>query len=518
LSSTSDRSEAQRGQVLVIFVFSLVALLAAAALVFDVGQDLLDRRDSTNAADAASLAGARFLDEPGCKGVYTNAACPEAVDAAIDQAKRNGIENGKNNVILEVKIPPGPESAFSGRDAHIEVLIRRSRSSFFAGVIGMGQRHTGSMSVAANLNEVSLDYSLVALHPDACNAGQFGGNGSITVDGKIQVNSTCSNAFKGNGANIDLYAEGCSVTGGAQYHTQSDVYCPGFHEVTEGVDPIPDPLGHLDGPAWWDMAYPAPQVGVEGGSPVISGCPDGLPESTTTGATLVNPQTCRLGGAGAVLRIYPGLYPGGIRINGHDPNPPTVYMEPGIYYLAGGGFSITGGAANVISVKPGGTTVPEDTPSEPDGAGIMFFNSEDPIYHDECMSDPLYNTPEVYGYGTRWPGCMDSVKLAGGGGGTIYIEPTETAPYAGIVIFQDKRVPPVVGETEQPPVMLTGGAGMKVKGTVYAAEAEVKIDGNGDGISAQIISATWSVQGNGNLEIPYDASNLIKLNGLFLVE
>ena len=67
MSSTIDRRE--RGQVLVLFAGGLVGILAIAALVFDVGQNLLERREQQNASDAAALAGARWLVEPGCKAV-----------------------------------------------------------------------------------------------------------------------------------------------------------------------------------------------------------------------------------------------------------------------------------------------------------------------------------------------------------------------------------------------------------------------------------------------------------------
>ena len=55
------RRRAESGQILIIFAFGLVGILAIAALVFDVGQDLIERRNQQKAADAAALAGARYL-------------------------------------------------------------------------------------------------------------------------------------------------------------------------------------------------------------------------------------------------------------------------------------------------------------------------------------------------------------------------------------------------------------------------------------------------------------------------
>lgn len=56
-----SRDERARGQVLVLFAFLLVALLAASALAVDYGGWLLARRSYQNVADAAALAGANQL-------------------------------------------------------------------------------------------------------------------------------------------------------------------------------------------------------------------------------------------------------------------------------------------------------------------------------------------------------------------------------------------------------------------------------------------------------------------------
>ena len=47
--------------MLAIFALSLVTIVIVAALAFDTGMMLLEKRDQQNAADAAALAGARYL-------------------------------------------------------------------------------------------------------------------------------------------------------------------------------------------------------------------------------------------------------------------------------------------------------------------------------------------------------------------------------------------------------------------------------------------------------------------------
>src|SRR3990172_7549626 len=63
-SSMTDRSGSQRGQVLVLFAGGLITLLLFAALAFDGGMVLAEHRDQQDAADAAALAGARYMDVP----------------------------------------------------------------------------------------------------------------------------------------------------------------------------------------------------------------------------------------------------------------------------------------------------------------------------------------------------------------------------------------------------------------------------------------------------------------------
>src|SRR5439155_11744095 len=61
----SARSGGQRGQVLVIFAGGLVALLAIAALVIDIGFVFMIHRQEQNAADPGALAAARYIRYPG---------------------------------------------------------------------------------------------------------------------------------------------------------------------------------------------------------------------------------------------------------------------------------------------------------------------------------------------------------------------------------------------------------------------------------------------------------------------
>jgi hypothetical protein len=490
--STIERGSS-RGQALVIFTFALVAILAVAALVFDVGQDLLDRRDTQNAADAAALAGARYLTDAGCKGTWTVGACPRSVAAARELAQSNGFADGVGDVSVEVKIPPGPESVFRNYPGHIEVRITEQRPTFFGGVIGISQRIVSSIGTAANLKDFSVAASFIALDEHVCQAGKVNGNGVVDVAGAVQVNSDCSNgALFAAGTNITLHAPACNVVGDFKANAKSDVMCPTLGSVTEGAPPMPDPLASLKGPYWGSVAYPAAiQVVAGTGTPAV-GCPDGQPEATTTGSTLATPQTCRLGEKGTVYRIFPGLYPGGLDLSGKNP-PMTVLMEPGIYYIAGGGIRINGSGVNVYTVDAG-TSTP--------GGGVLIYNTEDPVYHDQCLA------------GTA-PGqaCIGALSIGGSGLGDLHFEPFQYDPYKNLLIYQERSVTP------QPDIQIDGSSKtIFAAGTIYGPKAEVKITGNGENITTQVISNTWQIGGNGNMTVTYDADAFVKLNAIGLVE
>lgn len=490
-----------KGQVLVIFAFGLVGILAIAALVFDVGQDLVERRNQQKAADAAALAGARYLTLDTCKASYTLAACPQARQAAESLASMNGYADG-TRVDVTVKIPPGPESNFYNQPGHIQVTLTTTRPSFFGNVLGIASTRVSTIAVARNANEFSVTHSMIALEPSGCQAAKFGGNGTVTVAGSIQVDSSCAgSAFFGAGANVTVNAPGCYVVGGYQYNTKSDVDCntatAGLSPPTSGVQPAGDPLESLRGPTLAGAGGGA-AVRVETGSGTVKDCPiyaAPFPPNTSQAGTLENPKTCDLSAQNSVVRMWPGVYYGGLKVQGNNSKPTTILMEPGIYYLAGGGLSISGGGVTIRTVSPG-TSV--------EGGGILIYNTDDPYFRTVC-SNGSYSGP----------GCIGAIKTTGNAGDNveIHLEPYEQDPYKNILIYQERNA------TSQPGFDISGeGRILEMSGTVYFPQANVKLAGNGDSVTVQVIADTWDVTGNGSLNITYDADAFVKLRGTGLVQ
>lgn len=481
----------------------MIAIMLIAALVFDVGQNLLDRRSQQNAADAAALAGARFLALPPCKPVGgVQPPCPEAVAAAIDVATRNGYTDSVGGRTVEIFIPPNSQSQFSGFPGHIQVVLGSSRGSFFTGVIGIASQQVATLAVAANIQDFSLALALLALNETACNAGHITGTGIININADIQVNSSCNSSgaltIGGAGATVNAASASCSTTGTIQVNSGT-LNCT----QKEGVEPQLFPT--IGGPAV--QAIPAAPT-VTGG--VTSGNPrskwtvgDGCPGQGASAATLADPKQCKIQSdntAVTEVRLHPGTYPGGLwLIQGPGDAQLSVYMEPGIYYLAGGGFQVQG---NIVlrSVEAGGTTFDLGSTT----MGVLIYNTDDPQYHNECVAGTVG--------GAR---CIGAINFQTGPTSDVDLRGDQIdVAFKNLLLFQDPNA------SAQPAFSAEGHSTQTLIGTIYIPEADFIYTGNGTGevLNAQIICDEFSVTGGGELSINYDGTQVYQFKGIGLVQ
>ncbi len=131
-------------------------------------------------------------------------------------------------------------------------------------------------------------------------------------------------------------------------------------------------------------------------------------------------------------------------------------MNPGIYVLAGGGFTVSGNA----SVN---------------GSSILIYNA-----------------------GSSFPGTggrFGSVNLSGNG--NIVLTPTTSGVYAGILIIQSRDNTQVL--------MLSGNSQAGIAGTIYAANAEVTLSGNSH-LQTSIVADELQLTGNAILNLGAPAS------------
>ena len=138
--------------------------------------------------------------------------------------------------------------------------------------------------------------------------------------------------------------------------------------------------------------------------------------------------------------LQPGVYQGGIKISSQ----PNVTFAPGIYYLEGGGLTMSGGSSSLTAKE------------------VMIYN------------------------GASSTGSTGKITLSGGG--AVTMTPPTGGNYAGMAIFQDR--------TATSDVTLSGGSNWDFTGTVYAAAAHVDVSGgSGGSMGSQYISDTLTLSG-----------------------
>ena len=491
-----------RGQILVIFAGGLVAMMAIAAIVIDLGFAFATRRMEQNIADPAAIAAARLIPAANVGAAtvadMTRVACSVARQNGLfpSAASDNGCipANDPMSTTLAVNFPPSSSAgSFMGRPGFVEVVIGQSRATYLGRVVGIGSVRVVSSAVAAFTTGDSNSNSLIALDPTTCNSGVVSGtNTSVSivpsidpttglpfVGGYVHVNSTCGNPVNINNPGACGVGEGTSALGinsnGANLIAPK-VYVSGtcvktntspFNSpLVEGAVQIGDPLANLPPPRLSD--YPAGR------------CSPTDPPLTPTGP---NSKGCNF--PNGTTTLEPGVFYGGWTIS----NNTTLELQPGIYIIAGGGITLSGtnGALESVSGDP------------LIDARVMIFSTDNPV--GSCGS---MNSFQAQG------------PLSFSANSTFHAKALATGPYKGILLWQD-------GNACQPnaPVSLGGNGDVLIAGTIYAPKATVTLNGGATGTgsaSVQIIAWRWSLTGGAVLTMPYDPRELYQFEMKGLVK
>ncbi|MDQ2636255.1 MAG: hypothetical protein M3Y83_05175 [Actinomycetota bacterium] len=383
----------------------------------------------------------------------------------------------------------------------------------------MTDLNVAARAVAANHTGVDARFAMLSLDPSGCGAVTIEGQGELISNGNIHVNSSCTPDalhLAGEGEIVTAPTVACNVTGEFQAGGSADYNCT----VNESVQSIPDPLAGRPepeiptDPGTGAIVYPTPPIQISGTSrPIPPGCP-----GSASPATELVPAACRFTGsyAGTTWRLYAGYYPGGINLESG-----TFYLEPGVYYVAGGfdpgggvgvvSFRIAGASATVTSVDPNGTTL---------GGGIMIWNGE---HRSDGLADP--GLPDT-------PGIADGkVVLQGGAAGVNLWPLNDGSTWDKTVVAQDRDV--------CVDMLFVGGASnMEVRGVIYVPglplpgpplcsdgpegsdSPRVIAEGNGGTVvTDQIIAYRLQMRGNiGSLTAAFDEDFLPEITTAGLVE
>lgn len=473
------RCRGEHGQILVIFAGGLATILLISALVIDLGFTFMLRRTLQNAADPGAIAAARYIRT----GTGFTAEPTKMRQAACFYAEQNGFfpgaagsvdgcipANDPNGTILTVNYPPSNAvgAPFMGSTAYVEVALGQAHHAFLAGVVGITTVGVSSSAVAAFDSGDSNSSSLIALDPNNdCTAARVHGLGNITIHptvpgtegGYVHVNSTCTNgtpnATCGNSGNGALVLDGSGIITAPHVYVAGTCKASGtlVGTLTEGAVQIGDPLSEL----------PMPPVGTPN-----PGAECGVGTGNFTRPTGSGSNGCQFNGS-TTVNMLPGVYYGGWKISGH----PTLLLAPGIYVMAGGGISLSGGT--ITSVQ-GGTGDP---------APVMILNTDNPVTHTGQAGIDL---------------TADS---------TLALHALDTGPYRGILVWNDRS-----GSNPSALVTLGGQATLDIAGTIYSPKGLVNMEGGSgaggatNSASVQIIAWKFDIGGNGSLDMPYDPNEL----------
>jgi len=238
LLKQANRKISERGQAMILIVFSIIGLLGMSALAIDGGNAYIDRRKAETAASAAALTASITRIEGGNWRA-----------AALATAKANGYDNNGVTNTVELNTPPlnGP---YVGNSEYIEVIITSRINTYFGPVIGIPQVTSTvqavSQSKPAEYGQMFEGYALVSLapHSDCDYKRSFWIHGESTINlegGGLFVNSDnpkCAFIQFGSGSVRFRDDSPFTVVGGAQ--VQKPQLITPFPMQT-GAPPIPYP-------------------------------------------------------------------------------------------------------------------------------------------------------------------------------------------------------------------------------------------------------------------------------------
>jgi hypothetical protein len=342
-------SISEQGQAIIIIVFSIVGLIAIAALAIDGGRAYIERGKVQSAADAAALSGALARVEQKDWREY-----------ALASALANGYDNNGETNIIELNTPP-----VSGKNVnnpeYIQVIITSRISTFFGTVIGIPHITVSSQAVSqtkpAEFGQMFDGYAVVSLAPTSkCEDEKkrsFWIHGEATISltgGGVFVNSNntdCAFIQQGSGSVRIIDDSPISIVGGAEI------------QKPQLLTPFPPQTGAS--PISYPPPFRMPQIGCGTKIAEISG---GVPDAD---GKIIN------------ATLSPGSW--------SEDFPPegVTFLESGVYCI-GGNVSVEGtliGTGIVLFVEKGsvgfskGAQVELSAPKSGQLAGLLLYMPQD---------------------------------------------------------------------------------------------------------------------------------------------
>lgn len=438
---------AQKGQILVIFVFALTVLLGFTALAIDGGMIFADRRYSQSVADTAVLAAggaaSAFMEDSAhpvtwktftCNNTAVNpGATGAALTAAISRAAANGVTLGSgivNNqgIIFNLYCQPIPGTRIMNRYLEITVMVTSDVSTNFLHLFYNGPvKNTVTAKIRLKpRTELAFGNAIVSLS-NTC--GTSGPNqGGITFDGTTNVTinqgGVFSNSCLGANGHVSVTAD---ENAGINYVT-----------TASGGGTLSPPATQVD-----------TQLTVEFDPPTCL--------STNYGSSTSGNRT-----------LSPGTY-SKITVGNNE----NVVMLPGLYCLTGP-FTVTGGTVNdPARLAAAIALTPEPWPN-PANAVTIFMRGTN-------------NTFSVTGGNVYLSAPVDQNKR-------------NNALVSILIYMEDNNV----GD-----VTLVGNSISEYTGIIYAPKQTISVSGaagENPTFNTQLIGNNVKISGTSNITINYQVS------------
>jgi Flp pilus assembly protein TadG len=402
------------GTISVLAAVSLTALIGFVGLGTEASYWYVQKRQMQSAADSASFSAVADMKA----GDTFVSGKPTAAAKAI--AAQYGFVDGTNGVTVTVNNPPlsGPNTSLASA---VEVIITQPQQRLFTALFMSGPPTIGGRAVSAlngggtpcvlALNDGNVTDLIVNgtptlnipgcdLYVNSSNAG-----GALSLSGTAQVN-----------ANSTHVVGGISISGNAQLNDSNGTF------DNTGA-PVPDPFA--------SASFTTP-----------GGC------DYSTGYS-GNPPTLTPGPSGAITIC------GGFALT----TGANVTLNPGVYYIKGGTFSVRGGA--ILT-----------------GTGVTIVLTND--------SGGPYATTDITGGTISLNNCSPPSPLCPG-------------PIDGLAFFQDRNAPvsPPIGNGNT----FNGGSSMNINGGIYFPNQRVTYTGGaetGGSQCTQLVANTIKITGETN--------------------
>jgi hypothetical protein len=408
------RAAERRGIAAPYVAICLIMMVAMLALTVDGGVLMSERRHGQAAADAAALAAASALfNEDENRTSWTTTGVDSdgsALTSAHTTSASDGYVYNGSATSLTVNMPP-QSGSFNGKAHYAEAIVQYNNPRSFSRIWGTSAVPTTARAVARGWRSPYSLAGIIVLNPSIQKALSVTGPGNVSVNsGAVIVDSNNSQAAYISGAGSVIAGE-VDITGTNPGYANSGTGYFNAPTIKTNQPVTADPFANI---------------------PV----PDPSTMTVQCGSTLhVNSSTT----------LQPGRYYGGISIAGG-----TISMQPGIYYMDHGGFSMSNGSLS--------------------GTGVMIYN--------DCT-----------------PGSGQKVTLTGG---SWNLSAPTSGTYAGIVIFHSRTA---AGTS----VAITGPGTCNLIGAVYAKTSNVAVTGAGGAtIGSMFVSDTLTVTGSGPFQVDWN--------------